>query len=337
MQLTEPADRLVVDESPSAPGPDLRMLVIDSPELAEMAVAAGAEVHGFCDAADQHAALPAGVMRLSPADPLPELDLAWLRLPRDLDALDQLAAWVAPTGATLVGAARVKHMTPTMNGVLARHFGQVRASRGRDKSRALVATGGRAGGNRPWPRWGEVEVPGESLRVAHHGATFAAGRLDRATKMLLAEFGRWQPHTPRPRILDWGSGAGIISATLARAHPQASVRAVDLSWAGWAATSATVAANHLVVDTHWEDGNRLLSTGEEFDLIVSNPPFHSGATKDSTATITMIDAAARALSPGGELWLTYNSHLPWLQHLRRHGRTEVLAQDRGYTVARLLR
>lgn len=339
--LPEPADRLVVDESPVAPGPGVSVLVVDSPELAALALARGARVLGFCDAADDHARLPEGVERVTPADDLGPLDLAWARLPRDLEALDGLAGWIAPSGAVLVAGGRTKHMTPTMNPVLARHFASVEASLGRDKSRVLRAGGAgapRSGGAGGWPRWREVEADGAPLRVAHHGATFASGRLDAGTRLLLGAFDR----LPDARhALDWGSGAGVVAAILARrlaalAEP-GRVTAVDLSWAAWSSSTATAAANGLDVETAWDDANAVLDASDDLDLVVSNPPFHRGAAKDSSATLEIIDLAAERLVPGGQLWLVFNSHLPYLDRMRRHrGRSEIVARDRAYTVARLL-
>lgn len=336
--LPEPADRLILEESPIHPGASHTVLVLDSPELAAHTLSTGARTLAFCDSASEHHRLVEGVERVTPDEELHALDLVWGRLPRDLDALDQLCSWIAPTGAALALGGRTKHMSPTMNSVLARHFATVEASLGREKSRVLRALHPRTGGNRPWPRRREIDLPtagggASPLGIVHHGATFASGRLDPATALLMDRFDTMINSEPG-QVLDWGSGAGIIASTLSRALPDASVVAADLSWAGWAATRDTVASNTLTVDAHWDDANHVLRE-RHWDLVVSNPPFHAGAAKDSSATLTMIDLAAEHLLPGGELWLTFNSHLPWLSRMRRHGHAEVAAQNRGYTVARL--
>ena len=79
------------------------------------------------------------------------------------------------------------------------------------------------------------------------------------------------------------------------------------------------------------------STGlpdQSLDLVVCNPPFHRGPAKDSAAAYAMFAAAGRALRPGGELWVVYNSHLPYRTELRRVGHTEIVAQDPRFTVTR---
>ncbi|MGA4670272.1 class I SAM-dependent methyltransferase [Propionibacteriaceae bacterium Y1923] len=342
--LTDPVDRLVADESPVAAAAGAVVLVIGSVPLAEHALAAGARVLAFCDSALDHVQLPDGVERVTPEDDLPDLDVAWARLPRDLDELDQWCAWVAGAGGSFVAGARTRHLHPTMNQVIGRHFGAVRASLGRDKSRVLHGSDPQpAAADRPgarWPRWRDLELPGDDpgqvTRTARHGGTFASGRLDPGTRLLLQQLDQVVASGPG-RVLDWGSGAGLLTTALGRRLPTATLDAVDLSWAGAEATRLTLAANGIDATTHWADGNALLAGLDGLDLVISNPPFHAGVAKDSTATETMIDLAAERLVPGGELWLVHNSHLPWLRQLRRHGRAEVIAQDPGYTVSRLRR
>lgn len=342
--LNDVVDQLVIDESGVSVN-DRTVLVVGSVAAAAYALEAGARVLAFCDSAVERSALPRGVERVTPADDLGPVDLAWVRLPRDLDELDQWCAWIAASGAAFVGGARSKHLNPSMNTVIARHFGDVRASLGRDKSRVLHGNDPRPqAASRPggaWPRWGQVALPAPSggtsaTRVAHHGGTFASGRIDPGTRLLLQHLHQMMS-VGAERVLDWGSGAGIITTALAGLLPQARLDAVDLSWAGAEATRLTLAANDITAEVHWADGNALLAASDDYDLVVSNPPFHAGVAKDSSVTESLIEIAAQRLLPGGELWLVHNSHLPWLRLMRRHGFAEVVAQNSGYTVSRLHR
>jgi 16S rRNA (guanine1207-N2)-methyltransferase len=71
----------------------------------------------------------------------------------------------------------------------------------------------------------------------------------------------------------------------------------------------------------------------ELDLVACNPPFHRGAAKDSSAAFAMVADAGRALRPGGELWLVFNSHLPYLPQAREQvGPTRVVVRDPSYMV-----
>jgi 16S rRNA (guanine1207-N2)-methyltransferase len=69
------------------------------------------------------------------------------------------------------------------------------------------------------------------------------------------------------------------------------------------------------------------------DLVVCNPPFHSGATVSEDLAARLFAGAARVLRPGGELWCVYNSHLPHRDALRRIvGPTRQVSRDPAFTV-----
>ncbi|TXI19442.1 MAG: peptide chain release factor N(5)-glutamine methyltransferase [Nitrosomonas sp.] len=75
------------------------------------------------------------------------------------------------------------------------------------------------------------------------------------------------------RILDLGTGSGVIAITLARHRPQARIVAVDrsddaIAIARWNAENLGV-SNLRFIAGNWFDE----LSGEEFDLIVSNPPY----------------------------------------------------------------
>ncbi len=71
------------------------------------------------------------------------------------------------------------------------------------------------------------------------------------------------------------------------------------------------------------------------DLIVCNPPFHSGAAVVPDAGVRLLRGTRRVLRPDGELWTVYNSRLSRARELRRTvGPTEVIADDGRFTVAR---
>ena len=78
----------------------------------------------------------------------------------------------------------------------------------------------------------------------------------------------------RPRIVDVGTGSGCIAIALAHELPQADITAVDLS--SEALEVARLNATRLRVESRIRlMGSDLLSgvTGEEFDFVVSNPPY----------------------------------------------------------------
>lgn len=333
---------LIVDEAGPLTG---RVFVLDDAggALTREAVRQGADVRAWCDDVRQQAKLPRAHVSDGPlaSDWVPDTVL-W-RLPKAVsgveDIAETLSAWLLPCSRVVAGA-RVKYMTVAQNAVLERSFAKVTASRGRQRSRVLHATGARPSLAR-WPM--RRYLPELDLTVLARGTVFATNRLDDGTHLLLRTLSRVAPPPRRNPAcspsagvaIDFGSGSGIIATWLAvRGY---AVTAIDISQHALQSTRLTAAANHVQVGTRRSDGFGRTPEGSA-DLIVSNPPFHDGTAKDSTPTLTMIRRAGAILRPGGELWLVYNSHLPYLPELRRHvGVTTIEARDRNYIVTRSLR
>jgi release factor glutamine methyltransferase len=126
------------------------------------------------------------------------------------------------------------------------------------------------------------------------------------------------------RILDLGTGSGCIAITLALEIPQAQVSAVDASPTALdvaRGNAQRLGARLRLLQSDWFEGLR----GEEFDLIVGNPPYvaerdpHLGVEDlryepslalasgaDGLDAIRRIIADAPAhLVPGGQLWLEH--------------------------------
>lgn len=261
-----------------------------------------------------------------------------LRLPKALSALDETAeaaSGMAHPSVTLLGGGRVKHLNRSMNDVLARHFGSVRASLGAQKSRVLIATDARPTTGSHYPA--RAVDPDLDVTVCAHGGVFAGPTVDAGTRFLLS-FRASFPVTAR-RVVDLGCGTGLLAVAAARTLPEAQVLALDESRAAVLSAGATAEANGLTqrIEVRRTQLGEGVPAGS-VDLVLCNPPFHRGNTRDSAVAFEMFADAARLLTPGGELWAVYNSHLPYLRALRRLvGRTDVIGQNPAFTVTRSIR
>jgi 16S rRNA (guanine1207-N2)-methyltransferase len=257
------------------------------------------------------------------------------RLPRSLDALDEWAGVVARAAAddvTVLAGGRIKHMTPAMTDVLRRRFGDVHATLARQKSRILVARGPlRDAPADGWPR--RESHPDLGLEVRAHGAAFAGSKVDIGTRFLLS----FLPELPADAraAVDLGCGTGVIASAVALARPGLRVVATDQSWAAVDSARATVAANGLAerVTVVRDDAGSTVPDGS-VDLVLLNPPFHTGATVHAGLAPRLFAAAARMLRPGGELWTVYNSPLGYRPQLTRIvGPTREAGRNAKFTVA----
>lgn len=350
--LADPVDGILLREAAAVGVAEGPVAVLDDQSGALAAGLAdllpGTEVRVSCDTLGEEEAVAAHISGLADVHLLPAVGadllgaemlggvrLVVLRLPKSLAALDEMAEavarWADPSVVLLAGG-RLKHMNRGMNDVLARHFGVVRASLGAQKSRVLVARQPVVPAGSRYPL---VSTDSElGLTVCAHGASFAGASVDLGTRFLLGFAGSWP--TGARSVVDLGCGTGLLAVTAARTLPGATVLALDESRAAVLSAAATAAANGVgerveVRRTHLLRG----VPDRSVDLVLCNPPFHRGNTRDSTPAFEMIGEAARALRAGGELWTVYNSHLPYLRALRRLvGRTAVVGQNAHYTVTR---
>lgn len=272
--------------------------------------------------------------------------LVLLRLPRSLDALDEIAELIAKhahSEVTVVAGGMQKHLTVAMNEVLGRWFDSVEPSLARQKARLLTVRGPRANATgSAWPR--REHDDGLGLWVCAHGATFAGTRVDIGTRFLLETM---QAHPDllktselladalpeaAPEAIDLGCGTGVIASWLAQRG--LSVLATDQSAAAVASAGATAAANRVADRVRVLRDDAAATVAEaSARLIVLNPPFHIGASVHAGIAHKLFAAAARVLAPGGSLVTVWNSHLAYRGALERViGPTRQLGRNAKFTV-----
>jgi len=87
----------------------------------------------------------------------------------------------------------------------------------------------------------------------------------------------------RPRIVDVGTGSGCIALALAKELPLAEVHAVDISKEALEIARSNAARLSLEKRVCFQESDLLAfsTEGEEFDFIVSNPPYISAMERES--------------------------------------------------------
>ena len=180
-----------------------------------------------------------------------------------------------------------------------------------------------------WQHRHLVEVAGQELVLVSLPGVFSHGEVDEGTRLLLEHL----PLLPKgARVHDFGSGCGIIAAWLKRRQPDLIVSASDINALAHAATKATLKANEIFdVVCHVQAG--LGKLPGPFDVIVSNPPFHTGQKTDLQISAELFASAARQLRPKGSIYVVANRFLPYRDAMATAiGKTEVLADNRQFWV-----
>jgi 16S rRNA (guanine1207-N2)-methyltransferase len=134
---------------------------------------------------------------------------------------------------------------------------------------------------------------------------FAWDRLDDGTAALIdaMEIGAGD------RVLDLGCGTGLAGLVAARRAPEGHVVLVDADARAVESARRTLTANKIA------NGEISLSDcasavlDRQFDVVVTNPPFHQGLGVDYEVARQFVRDAARVLRRGGRLFLVANRFL----------------------------
>lgn len=148
-----------------------------------------------------------------------------------------------------------------------------------------------------------VDAAGQPFQT--RAGLFSADGVDPGSALLAGAL----PDTLAGEAVDLGAGWGFLSAALLARAPR--IKALHLVEAD---ARALDCARLNVTDPravfHWADATLPLP-GIQVDIVVMNPPFHTGRKGQPGLGIAFIRAAAALLRPAGQLWLVANRHLPY--------------------------
>ena len=173
-------------------------------------------------------------------------------------------------------------------------------------------------------------------RFVSRPGVFAWDHIDVASALLAAQL----PQDLAGRAADLGAGFGYLAAELlakcsgitALDAYEAEARALELARANLKAFTP-----ERELGFHWHDVTEGLS--RTYDVIVTNPPFHTGSREDRPDIgRRFIQVAAAALKRGGRLWLVANRHLPYESVLNESfGSMRTVAQAHGFKIVEAVR
>jgi len=178
----------------------------------------------------------------------------------------------------------------------------------------------------------ELPLAEGPLKVISLPGVFSHGRLDRGSALLLEHLDK----LPGGHLLDFGCGAGVLGAAVKRRYPHNQVTMLDVDAFAAASSRLTLAANGLEAEVITGDG--IDAAPHHLDVILTNPPFHTGVHTDYAATENLLRKAREHLKRGGELRLVANSFLRYQPIIEQHlGVCAVMAEGQGFRIYRAKR
>ena len=186
---------------------------------------------------------------------------------------------------------------------------------------------------KPLAEWAQrytVPTPQGELTICALPGVFSQNHLDVGTAVLLP----YLSQVTAGKIADFGCGAGVISAYLAKLNPKNRIFALDVDAFALASTQMTFEQNQLEPEQIEIKAVRGIEDAPLFlHAIVSNPPFHLGVHTDYTASETLCKESRRHLKSGGELWIVANRFLNYPTLIEQnYKRCTVKADQEGFKV-----
>lgn len=174
-----------------------------------------------------------------------------------------------------------------------------------------------------------AQIRGKEWRFAAKPGVFSWQELDAGTRALIETMQVREGE----RALDLGCGCGIIGAVAAQTA--AEVYLVDSDIVAVEAARRTLALNGISPSrAHVLAADGAEGLGDrEFDLVVTNPPFHQGRQTDYSVAHRFIRDAARVLKPDGRFYLVANRFIRYEHEMERHfWRVQVVYEDNLFRV-----
>ncbi len=154
-----------------------------------------------------------------------------------------------------------------------------------------------------WVKTYQINVNNTELQICSLPGVFSYGELDKGSELLLQNL----PDKMVGNVLDFGCGAGVIACYILKKHPQLLVDLVDINAFALASAKLTLLANNLQGNVF--PSNVFSQIKAKYNILLSNPPFHSGRNTDYTAAEAFINQSYEHLKPDGILSIVANKFL----------------------------
>jgi 16S rRNA (guanine1207-N2)-methyltransferase len=178
-----------------------------------------------------------------------------------------------------------------------------------------------------WYKSYPVKIKDVELEVYSLPGVFSHGAIDMGTRLLLENIN----HKPKAKVLDFGCGAGLIGAFLAKLNDDITVTGLDVHALAIESTLKTYRENNI-------NGTAIISNGlsqvqAPFNHVYSNPPFHSGVKTNYAITELFLNTINDYIYPWGSLTIVANRFLKYQPLLEKQfGRYTTQASNRRFNV-----
>lgn len=176
---------------------------------------------------------------------------------------------------------------------------------------------------------------GLSLNLSSKAGIYGAEKVDQGSLLLCEAVLQHYAEITAEKVLDIGCGNGLISLVLAKQFKTSEFIATDNSITATTLCELNFQNNEVKGSVVLDDCAETLAS-KQFDLIVSNPPFHQGFDTSEDLTVRFLAATERLLTKKGEAWFVMNRFLK-IESLSKKTslKLDLMSQSQQFKILRL--
>lgn len=254
---------------------------------------------------------------------------ALVKIPKSIDLfefqLQHVTSGLPDDGVVACGF-MTRHFTKSWLETAQRYFEEVTQSRAVKKARLLILRKKKPVSSAPLINL--VKSSSGQAFKQYYGV-FSGQHIDYGSELLMKH---WQLSGEEKTVLDLASGNGVLAHAIQKQLPDTELHLLDDDWLAVASSKLNVEGEH--VHFHFDDGLSAFAENQ-FDLVVSNPPFHFSYETNTEISIRLFKEVSRVLKPGGSFQLVANAHLRYIGPLRKwFDQVDLLHGDGKFNVYR---
>ncbi len=178
-----------------------------------------------------------------------------------------------------------------------------------------------------WYQYYQLTINGINLTIASLPGVFSQSELDVGTNLLLKNL----PNKLAGKVLDFGCGAGVISAYIGKKFNHAELSLLDISALALQSAEKTLAINNLHGNVF--ASNSLQQVTEKYQHVVSNPPFHQGLKTHYAATESFLSEIKNHLTKSANITIVANNFLHYQSIMEQYiGVTKLVTNEKGFCI-----
>lgn len=258
------------------------------------------------------------------------MDYVLLKIPKSLSEFKLYLDHIVHNSSedlTVACAFMTRHFSPKMIKICSEYFEEVQQSKAVKKARLLILKKKKA--------TTKVEpiknIEYKSSSYQQYWGVFSGTHIDYATQYFLDEIDLSGSYKC---VLDLGSGNGIIANEIYKQDPDLEIHLLDDAYLAIASAKLNIQGKNIHHHCHH---NLSIFEDQQFDLIVSNPPFHFEYEINIQIALNLFKECKRCLKQGGSFQLVANKHLNYKTHLERiFSVVETVSENEKFIVYKCL-